>query len=152
MKKISSVIVSAGLLLALTQTAFALDFSKIKIKLSDNINSDCLVSGGYDPVWSCFQNDFKKVTGVEALVPTPTVYLRPDVPSPLLAYVFLNSIGQYVTMPYSDQELAVVFNPAPNQTGFQDVRRAAASTFAFWAAGGTVTPAKLEFFRSALSR
>ena len=55
-------------------------------------------------------------------------------------------------MPYSDQELAKVFNPAPNQEGFQDVRRAAAPPFAYWAAGGTVTPAKLEFFREAMSR
>ena len=151
-KKIIASAVSAAALLSLAQPALALDFSKMQVKVSTSINKDCMLGDGYDPVWSCFINDFKKVAGQEALVPTPTIYIRPDVPASLLSYAFLTSVGQYVAMPYSDQELAMTFNPAPNQRGFQDVRKAAASTFAYWASGGTVSPAKIEFFRAALSR
>lgn len=152
MKKISLVILFAGLLLSLTESALAVDLSKLKIKVSPSINQDCLLSDGHDPVWSCFVNDFKKVPGVEALVPTPTIYLRPDVPAPLLPYAFLYSVGQFVAMPYSDQELAAVFNPRADQFGSQNFRHAAANTFAYWAAGGAVTPSKLKFFKAALSR
>jgi hypothetical protein len=152
MKKTALVIIASTLLVSVAQPALALDFSKLKIHVSQSINNDCNVSNTFDPIWSCFMNKYEKVPGHEALVPTPTIYMRPDVPAPLLPYVFFTSVGQYVSMPYSDQELAKVFNPAPNQEGFQDVRRAAATTFAYWAAGGTVTPAKLEFFREAMSR
>ena len=151
-KKIASFVLATAALLAFAQPALALDFSKMKVKVSTSINKDCMISDGYDPVWSCFINDFKKVAGQEALVPTPTIYIRPDVPASLLSYAFLTSVGQYVSMPYSDQELAMTFNPVPNQRGFQDVRRSAASTFAYWASGGSIAPAKLDFFRAALSR
>jgi hypothetical protein len=155
-KKVSTFIAAAGfaatLLVSSAPQAFAVDFSKVKVSVSNDINNDCLVSKAFDPIWSCFTNKYEKVAGHEALVPTPTIYLRPDVPAPLLPYVFMTSIGQYLAMPYSDQELARVFNPAPNQEGFQDVRRAAATNFAFWALGGKLTPAKVSFFAEALAR
>ncbi len=151
-KKASLFITSTVTLLGLVQPALAMDFSKLEIKVSASINKDCLLSDGHDPVWSCFVNDFKKVPGVEALVPTPTIYLRPDVPAPLLPYAFLYSVGQFVVMPYSDEELATVFNPRADQFGSQNFRHAAANNFAYWAAGGTVTPSKLEFLKAALSR
>jgi hypothetical protein len=155
-QKASTVLATIGLtatlLISSAPQALAVDFSKLKVSLSNDINNDCLVSKAFDPVWSCFTNTYKKVAGQEALVPTPTIYLRPDVPTPLLPYVFMTSVGQYLAMPYSDQELAKIFNPAPNQEGFQDVRRAAATTFAYWALGGTITPAKVSFFAEAFAR
>lgn len=142
----------AALMLATAQPALALDFSAVRVKQSKNINQDCLVADGYDPVWSCFVNNYTKKAGHEALVPEPTVYLRADIPAGLLPYAFFTSLGQFVAMPYSDQELATVFNPVKDQFGNQDVRRAAATTFAAWALGATLTPQKLDFFRAALSR
>ncbi len=155
-QKVSTFVATAGLtavlLLSSAPQAFAVDFSKMKVSFSNDINNDCLVSKAFDPVWSCFTNKYEKVAGQEALVPTPTIYMRPDVPAALIPYVFMTSIGQYLAMPYSDQELAKTFNPAPNQEGFQDVRRAAAATFAYWALGGTITPAKVSFFAEAFAR
>lgn len=143
---------AAAVVLGAAMPALALDFSAVKVQYSKNINQDCMLKDGYDPVWSCFINHFVKKEGSAALVPQPTVYLRSDIPAGLFAYAFFQSLGQYAVLSYSDQELATVFNPAPDQFGNQDVRRAAASSFAAWALGAQLTPAKLEFFRTALSR
>jgi hypothetical protein len=136
----------------IAQPAFAADFSHLTIKSSTVINKDCMVSDGYDPVWGCFINHFVPQAGQAALVSKPTIYLRADLPSALLPYVFFQNVGQFLAMPYSDQELAAVFNPAKDQFGSQDVRKAAANSFAYLALGGTLTPQKLNFFREALMR
>jgi hypothetical protein len=142
----------ASSVLAFTQPTAAADFSKLQVKFSNSINSDCKIAEGYDPVLGCFINHFISQPGQEAMRIQPTVYLRPDLPAQLLPYVFFQNVGHYVFANYSDQELAVVFNPAPDQKGFQDVRRAAAHSFALWALGGSLTPAKLEFIRAALTK
>ena len=150
-KAASATILTASLL-SITQPALALDFTKLNIKASTTINKDCSVSDGYEPILGCFINRYVPEVGSVALVPKPTIYLRADLPKSLLPYVFMENVGQYLAMHYSDQELAAVFNPVPDQFGSQNVRRAAASTFAYWALGGTVTPQKLTFFREAMAQ
>lgn len=144
-------VLGAAITMGLVSPALAADLGALRIKSSGNISNDCNAAG-YDPVWSCFINEYEKKSGSESLVPTPTIYIRPDLPAVIAQYAFLQSVGHYVAMPYSDQELAEVFNPAPNQKGFQDVRRAAAMHFALWALGGQLPPAKVEFFHKALLR
>ena len=152
--KINTLIVSvlsAAITAGAASPALAADLGALRIKTSTNIASDCKAAS-YDPAWSCFMNEYEKKSGVEALVPTPTIYIRPDLPSVIAQYALMQSVGHYLAMPYSDQELAQVFNPAPNQKGFQDVRRAAAMNFALWALGGQLPPAKVAFFHAALLR
>lgn len=147
-----SIIISSLVLFAGAQSALAIDVSKVVIKTSETINKDCMVHDGYEPVMGCFANEYKAKAGSEALVPTPTIYLRADLPKSLLPYVFFTQFGNLLASRYSDEELAKVFNPAPDQMGFQDVRKAAASSFAYWAMGGTVTPQKLEYFKEAMAK
>jgi hypothetical protein len=142
----------ASSVLAFAQPALAADFSKLQVKFSNSVNSDCKIAEGYDPVLGCFINHFISQPGQETMRIQPTIYLRPDLPARLLPYVFFQNVGHYVFANYSDQELAVVFNPVPDQKNFQDVRKAASNSFAYWALGGSLTPAKLEFIKAALTK
>ena len=152
-KKIGSVVILVAGLLTVASPAFALDLSKVQVKFSDNINKDCLNVEAYDLLWGCFKNNFVPWAGHPDLKPEPVIYIQNGLPAGLFPYVFLYNLSQYVTLSYSDQELAEVFNPAPT-TGNStiDIRRDAASAFTFWVMGGKLTPAKADFFRDALMK
>mgnify|MGYP001607478202 CR=1 FL=1 len=132
--------------------ALAADLSKVKVKFSDNINKDCFNFEGYDPVWGCFKNDFVAWPGHPDLRPDPTIYIKRDIPSALLPYVFLSNLSLYLTVNYSDQELAMIFNPVPTGNKTYDLRKSAANSFVTWVLGGKITPTKANFFREALLR
>lgn len=152
-KKIGSVVLLVAGFSGIAMPAFALDLSKVKLAFSDTINTDCLNVSAYDPVWGCFKNNFVPWAGHPDLKPEPVIYIRKGLPSSLFAYTYLYGLGQYVTLSYSDQELAQVFNPVPatgNTT--YDIRTGVAKSFVFWVMGGQLTPAKADFFRAALAK
>lgn len=149
-KKIGLVAMSVSIFLTAAQPALALDFSKLEVKLSDKINMDCLSVEGHDPVWGCFKNEFVFWPGHPDLRPVPTIYIHKDVPAALLPYVLLYNLEQYLTISYSDEEMAKVFDPVPTTDMHTAIRKDAANSFAFWVLGGTITPAKQDFFRAAL--
>lgn len=149
-KKIASTAVLSLTLLSLAQPALALDLSKVQVKFSDTINHDCLSVDGYDPVWGCFSNEFSVWPGHAELKATPIIYIQKDIPAALIPYVYLFNLAQYVTINYSDEELARVFEPVPAKDMSAAIRRNAGNSFVFWVMGGKLTPAKLDFFRTAL--
>ncbi len=140
-----SAVLLAGLLLS--QPALALDFPRIQVQFPVEINKACAQPDGYDPVWGCLDIDGPTIASA-----SPTVYIRRDIPSQLLPYVYLHSVGQYVLKDYSDQELEAVFNPPPQAKSGVGIRYIAANAFTFWVLGGTTTPAKVDFFRAAIAR
>jgi hypothetical protein len=151
-KKIGSVIVLASALLTPALSASAMDLSKVQVKLSGSINQDCLGVGDHDPVLGCFIQTFEFWAGHPDLRPVPTIYIQKDLPAPLIPYVFLYNLGQYVVLSYSDQELMQVFDPIPSKDMTAAIRRAAGNAFVVWAMGGKITPAKADFFKAALAR
>ncbi len=150
-KTLAAVTVAATLLLT-AQSALALDFKALELKVSNNINNDCGQPDGYDPVWSCYRNEFKPEAGQEALKAHPTIYVRTGISSALLPYALFHGVGEFVIGNYSDQELLAVFNPLPVIKESVGVRSTAANAFAMWATGGSVTPAQMEFFKSAFAK
>lgn len=149
-KKIASVALLTVTLLTTAQSALALDLSKVQVKFSEQINQDCLGMSGYDPVWGCARNEYVAWPGHVELKVVPTIYLQTDIPSTLFSYVFLHNLGQLIGIDYSDEELVKVFNPAPTKDMSAAIRRDVGNSFAFWVMGGKLTPAKLDFFRTAL--
>ncbi len=138
--------------LCLTQSAHAADFSRLQVKLSGAINQDCLKVEGYDPVWGCFRTEFVAQGNEQALLARPVIYISSGLPLQLLPYVFMQNVGQFVLANYSDQELTAVFNPAPQVKDTVGIRTSAANSFALWALGGQITPAKIAFFKNELAR
>lgn len=151
-KKIVSGAVVAVTVLSMATPALALDLSKAKLQWSDNINWDCMSIEGYDPVWGCFINNYVVWPGHPDLRPEPTIYIRKGLPAGLFSYVYLYNLSQYVTLNYTDAELAQVFNPITTGNRNLDLRKDAANSFVYWAMGGKLTPAKENFFREALAK
>ena len=153
MKKllITAAVLAAGTLLS-TQSALALDLSKVKVVFSESINKDCLQPEGFDPALACFVNSYEKWSSSEALVVKPTIYLRVGIAPQLVPYAFMRSMGDYALSSYSDQELASVFNPLPTALKTAGIRSSAINAFAQWALGGKTTPAQAEFFKKALAK
>ncbi len=153
MKKLSitAAVIATATLLS-TQSALALDLSKVKVVFSNSINKYCLQPEGFDPALACFINSYEKWDGSQALVVKPTIYLRAGIAPQLLPYAFTRSMGEYVLSSYSEQELLKVFNPLPSALNTSGVRSSATNAFAQWALGGVVTPAHADFFKKALAK
>ncbi len=95
-----------GLLLFIPSQSFAKDFSRLQVKFSTDINKDCSLSSGYDPVWGCY---IQELLPGDAF-PKPKIFIRSDLPSTLLPYVFLHEFGHFLIYDESEEELKKFFD------------------------------------------
>lgn len=132
-------------------TSQAADLNALRVVSSENINKDCMQPDGYDPVWGCFTNVYTSQGTGAAMKVVPTIFMRKNIPTQLVAYTFLQNVGQYLLSSYSDQELAKVFNPVPGIKESGGIRRTAASAFVMWFYGGHVGAEQAELFAHVLT-
>ncbi len=156
MKKEVFLIVFATLLF-IVPAAQAKSLADLKVVYPADINKACGASAGYDAVRGCY------VQRVDpGVAPTYTIYLNSTLPQQVRDYVFLYSVGQFLTYDMNNQELSAVFHPSPEKFALlgNNLHAYASEQFVTWFYGEASNQDKGldsdngapvdEFFRNAL--
>ena len=90
--------------------AQAKSLGDLKIVYPADVNKVCGASAGFDEIRGCY---VQRVDQGKA--PTYTIYLNSTLPPQVRDYVFLYSVGQFLTYETTDQQLRAVFHPSPEK-------------------------------------
>lgn len=139
------------------QAVGAKSLADLKIVYPADINAACGASTRYDAVRGCY---IQRVD--QGVAPTYTIYLNNTLPQQVRDYVFLYSVGQFLTYDMNDQQLSAVFHPSPEKLALMgnNLHAYASEQFVTWFYGEASNQDKGldsdngapvdEFFRNAL--
>ena len=125
-------------LFAFPFVSYGKSISNLKVLLSDDINTDCWAPSLSNTVNACHYNDHG----------TDKIFIRKDLPAPLLGRVLLKSIGHYLISDINDEDLNKLF---VSPLSWMPIKETVADGFVLWFYGVKMTTVQDAFFKSLLT-